>query len=87
VALLVLVWRSNVEYSQEAITRRLAHKVWSVFDKVEIPNDRDGNWRVAEGIVKRIIDKTYAADEWTNFLSVEDMRALLILREEADTSR
>ena len=73
-------------YSQEDITERLAYKVWDTFDKAEIPNDKDGNYRVADGIVKRIIDRTYIAEEWTNFLSIEDMRALLALREKADSS-
>lgn len=76
-----------MEYSQEAITKRLAHKIWQVFEQAEIQNDRDGNWRVAESIIKRIINKTYAADEWANFLSVEDMRAVLTLREEVDKCR
>lgn len=75
-----------MEYSQEAITKRLAHRIWQVFEQAEIQNDRDGNWRVAESIIKRIIDKTYTADEWANFLSAEDMRAVLALREEANRS-
>lgn len=75
-----------MEYSQEAITKRLAHTIWEKFEKAGITNDAEGNYRVAESIITRIIESIYAADEWTNFLSVEDMRTLLALREEADTS-
>jgi len=76
-----------VEYSQKDITKRLAHTVWETFEKAEITNDSEGNYRVAEDIVTRIIGGIYAADEWASFLSPEDMRALLALRDEADSSR
>lgn len=76
-----------MEYSQKDITERLAHTIWKTFEKAEITNDAEGNYRVAEDIVTRIINRTYTAEEWENFLSKEDMRALLILREEADRSQ
>lgn len=75
-----------MEYSQKDITERLAHTIWETFEKAEITNDAEGNYRVAEDIVTRIIEGIYAAEEWTNFLSIEDMRALLALREKADSS-
>jgi hypothetical protein len=73
-----------VEYSQEAITKRLAHTIWETFEKAGITNDAEGNYRVADSIIKRIIDRTYAAEEWAHFLSVEDMRTLFAIREERD---
>ena len=75
-----------MEYSQADITKRLAHTVWCVFEKAEITNDPEGNYRVADSIVQRIINRTYTPDEWSNFIPEDDMRVLLELREKADRS-
>jgi len=71
-----------VEHNKESIIRRLANTIWQIFEKAEISNNAEGNWRVAEDIVNRIINGTYAPAEWRKFVSEEDMRALLEFRKQ-----
>ena len=52
--------------------KRLAHKVWEIFEKEEIPNTETGNYQAAEGIIKRIINGSYNIDEFRNLLNAED---------------
>ena len=54
------------------VTIRLAHKVWEIFEKEEIPNTASGNYQAAEGIIKRIINGSYNIDEFRNLLNAED---------------
>ena len=56
----------------DEITKRLAHKVWEIFEKEEIPNTETGNYQAAEGIIKRIINGSYNIDEFRNLLNAED---------------
>ena len=56
----------------DEITKRLAHRVWEIFEKEEIPNNSEGNYQAAEGIIKRIINGTYQIDEFRNLLNAED---------------
>ena len=65
------------------ITKRLAHKVWEIFEKEEIPNTPDGNYQAAEGIVRRILNGSYKADEFINFLSEADYEYLKRIASEA----
>ena len=60
----------------DEITKRLAHKVWEIFEKEEIPNHSDSNYAAADGIIKRIINGTYKIDEFRNLLSAEDYEYL-----------
>ena len=58
------------------IVRRLAYKIWQVFEKEEIPNDAEGNWSVAEDIIRRIIDGRYQLEEFESMLQSEDVEML-----------
>ena len=69
----------------DEITKRLAHKVWEIFEKEEIPNHSESNYSAAEGIVKRIINGTYQIDEFRNLLSAEDYENLKRLTNDHQT--
>jgi hypothetical protein len=60
----------------DEITKRLAHKVWEIFEKEEIPNNAEGNYGAANGIITRILNGSYSIDEFRNLLSAEDYEYL-----------
>ena len=62
----------------DEIIKRLSHKIWELFDKSESPiqNNTEGNWSAAENIIRRVINGTYALDEFRSFFTEEDARWL-----------
>lgn len=66
------------------ITERLANAVWRTFEKDEIQNDADGNYRTAEDIMRRLLNGSYKLDEFRNFFNAEDYEAVKGLIEDAD---
>jgi len=52
--------------------KRLAHKVWEIFEREEIQNNAEGNYQAAQGIIQRIINGSYKIDEFRNLLNAED---------------
>ena len=60
----------------DEITKRLAHKVWEIFEKEEIPNNAEGNYGAAKGIITRILNGSYSIDEFRNLLSEVDYQFL-----------
>jgi hypothetical protein len=71
----------------DEITKRLAHKIWEIFDKDEIQNNELSNYRCAEGIMRRLLNDSYKLDEFRNFFSTEDYEAVRKLIEDADIAR
>ena len=56
--------------------KRLAHKVWEIFEREEIQNNAEGNYQAAQGIIQRIINGSYKIDEFRNLLNAEDYEFL-----------
>ena len=52
----------------EDVTRRLAHKIWELFEKEELQNTSEGNWNAAKVIVDRILNGTYKVEEFRKML-------------------
>jgi hypothetical protein len=82
VGTLVFTRRGAMEYSQEDITRRFAHRAWEEFEKAGLQDDPENNYRVADSIIKRIIDGSYNADEWKTFIPPDDICALLEIKKQ-----
>jgi len=54
------------------ITKRLAEKMYLLFEKEELHNTPEGNWYAAENIIKRIINGSYKLAEFSKFFNAED---------------
>jgi len=66
----------------DGLVRRLAEKIYRIFTDAGIENTAEGNWRVAQGIVRRIISNEYKAEEFKTFFSDEDYRLITAIQGE-----
>jgi hypothetical protein len=67
------------------ITKRLAEKMYLLFEKEELHNTPEGNWSAAETTIERIVNGTYQLSEYSKFFNAED--AEYIKRKVEDTAR
>jgi hypothetical protein len=74
-----------MEMTVNDVTKRMAHKVWEIFEKEEIPNTESGNYQAAEGIIKRIINGSYNIDEFRNLLNAEDYEYIRRVKDDYKT--
>ena len=67
----------------DGLVKRLAEKMYRIFEDASIENTSEGNWRVAQGIIRRIVNNEYKAEEFKSFFSDDDYRIINAIQSES----
>ena len=67
----------------DGLVKRLAEKIYRIFEDASIENTSEGNWRVAQGIIRRIVNNEYKAEEFKSFFSDDDYRIINAIQSES----
>jgi hypothetical protein len=67
----------------DGLVKMLAEKIYRIFEDASIENTSEGNWRVAQGIIRRIVNNEYKAEEFKSFFSDDDYRIINAIQSES----